>query len=91
VTLELEVRHGIEAEWPRLEDATHIMVAGSTRPLDDCVRLAQFELLRWLVDEYGFQREEAWQLNAQVGTMRIANVVDPLYTVVAKFPRAYLP
>ncbi|MBI1877614.1 MAG: acetamidase/formamidase family protein [Chloroflexi bacterium] len=91
VTLDIEVRHGIEAEWPRLEDATHIMVAGSTRPLDDCVRLAQIELLRWLVAEYGFQREEAWQLNSQVGTMRIGNFVDPLYTVVAKFPKAYLP
>lgn len=91
VTLDIEVRQGVEAEWPRLEDATHIMVAGSTRPLDDCVRLAQLELLRWLVDEYGFQREEAWQLNAQVGSMRIGNVVDPMYTVVAKFPKAYLP
>jgi len=49
------------------------------------------ELLRWLVDEYGFQREEAWQLNAQVGTMRIANVVDPCYTVMAKFPTRCLP
>jgi acetamidase/formamidase len=91
VTLDIEVRKGVEAEWPRLEDATHIMVAGSTRPLDDCVRVAQVELLRWLVDEYGFQREEAWQLNAQVGTMRIGNFVDPCYTVVAKFPKAYLP
>ena len=54
----------------------------------DCVRLAQMELLRWLVSEYGFQREEAWQLMGQVGTMRIGNVVDPCYTVVAKFPKA---
>ena len=67
------------------------MVAASTRPLMDALRLAQMELLTWLVDGYGFQREEAWQLNAQVGTMRIGNVVDPLYTVVAKFPKAYLP
>jgi amidase len=43
------------------------------------------------VEEHGFQREEAWQLNAQVGTMRIGNVVDPLYTVVAKFPKSCLP
>jgi acetamidase/formamidase len=91
VTLDIAVRKGVAAEWPHLEDATHIMVAGSTRPLDDCVRLAQVELLRWLVEEYGFQREEAWQLNAQVGSMRIGNMVDPLYTVVAKFPKAYLP
>lgn len=91
VTLDIEVLKGRQADWPRLENETHIMVAGSTRPLMDCVRLAQMELLRWLVDDYGFQREEAWQLNAQVGTMRIGNVVDPQYTVVARFPKAYLP
>jgi acetamidase/formamidase len=90
VTLQIDVVKGKKASWPRLENATHIMVAGSTRPLMDCVRLAQMELLTWLVDEYGFQREEAWQLNAQVGAMRIGNVVDPMYTVVAKFPKAYL-
>jgi len=91
VTLRIEVQKGRTAQWPRLESATHIMTAGSTRDLMDCVRLAQMELLRWLVDEYGFQREEAWQLNGQVGTMRIGNVVDPMYTVVAKFPKSCLP
>ena len=91
LTLDIEVLKDRKAEWPRLESATHIMVAGSARPLMDCVRLAQMELLNWLVEEYGFQRQEAWQLNAQVGTMRIGNVVDPYYTVVAKFPKVCLP
>ena len=91
VTLDIELRKNEQAEWPRLENDTHIMVAGSTRDLMDCVRLAQMELLRWLTEGYGFQRQEAWQLNAQVGTMRIGNVVDPLYTVVAKFPKRCLP
>jgi len=91
LTLQVEVLKGRKAEWPRLEDKTHIMVAGSTRPLMDCVRLAQMELLSWLVEDYGFQREEAWQLSSQVGSMRIGNVVDPCYTVVAKFPRSCLP
>jgi amidase len=91
VTLQIDLLKNRPAAWPRLENQTHIMVAGSTRPLMDCVRLAQMELLRWLIEDYGFQREEAWQLNAQVGTMRIGNVVDPLYTVVAKFPKACLP
>ena len=91
VTLTVQVLKERKAEWPRLENETHIMVAGSTRPLMDCVRLAQMELLYWLVDDYDFQREEAWQLNAQVGSMRIGNIVDPCYTVVAKFPKQYLP
>ena len=90
VTLDIEVLKGRHAEWPRMENQTHVMVAGSTRPLMDCVRLAQIELLNWLVEAYGFQREDAWQLNSQVGTMRIGNVVDPCYTVVAKFPKALL-
>jgi len=91
VTLQIDVIEGRDAAWPRIESDTHIMVAASARPLMDAVRLAQIELLRWLVDEHGFQREEAWQLNAQVGAMRIGNVVDPCYTVVAKFPKAHLP
>ncbi len=91
VTLKIEVLKGRHAEWPRLENATYIMTAASTRPLDDCVRLAQIELLNWLVEDHGFAREEAWQLMAQVGSMRIGNVVDPRYTVVAKFPKAFLP
>jgi acetamidase/formamidase len=91
VTLHIEVLKGRTADWPRLENETHIMALGSTRPLMDCVRLAQMELLGWLVSEYGFQREEAWQLSGQVSSMRIGNVVDPCYTVAARFPKAFLP
>jgi acetamidase/formamidase len=91
VTLDIEVIKGRTADWPRLENETHIMVLGSTRPLMDCVRLSQMGLLRWLVSEYGFQREEAWQLSGQVSSMRIGNVVDPCYTVAARFPKRYLP
>lgn len=90
VTLTIRVRKDYSIAWPRLEDDDHIMVAGSTRPLFDAVKLAQIELLNWLVKDYGFDREEAWQLAAQVGTMRIGNIVDPLFTVVAKFPKKYL-
>jgi amidase len=91
VSLGIEVIKGRQVDWPRLETETHIMALGSTRPLMDCVRLAQMELLHWLVEEYGFQREEAWQLSAQVSSMRIGNVVDPCYTVAARFPKRYLP
>ncbi|NLV73905.1 MAG: hypothetical protein GXY52_04365 [Chloroflexi bacterium] len=91
VTLNIELVKGRGAAWPRLISPGDIMVLASTRPLDDCVRIGQIELLEWLVTEYGFAREEAWQLNAQVGSMRIGNMVDPTYTVVSRFPRRYLP
>jgi len=77
--------------WPRLEDSDHIMVAGSARPLSDALRIAGVELVNWLVGEYGFAKEDAYQLVSQLAVLRVANMVDPLYTVVAKFPKRHLP
>jgi acetamidase/formamidase len=91
VTMQFDLVKGKRIGWPRIEDATHIMVAGSGRPLIDAFRIAHVELIEWLVAEYGFDKLEAYQAVSQVGTARIANVVDPLYTVVAKFPKALLP
>jgi acetamidase/formamidase len=34
---------------------------------------------------------EAYQVVSQAGHSRIANVVDPNYTVMAKFPKKLLP
>jgi acetamidase/formamidase len=93
VTLQLDLikTNGQGIRWPRLEDAEHIMVIGSARPLMDCVRIAHFELVEWLVADFGFDRWEAFELLSQVGSMRVGNVVDPNYSVVARFPKRYLP
>lgn len=91
VVLEFDVIRGKQIDWPRLEDDDYIMVAGSARPLIDAFRLAHVELVEWLVEDYGFERWEAYQLLAQVGRATVANIVDPNYTVVAKFPKRYLP
>ena len=91
VTMQFDLVKKKRIAWPRIEDATHVMVAGSARPLIDAFRIAHVELIEWLAAEHGFEKIEAYQVVSQVGTARIANVVDPLYTVVAKFPKALLP
>ncbi len=90
VVLRLDVLKGKTIDWPRLEDDEYIMVAGSARPLIDAFRLAHVELVEWL-EEYGFDRWDAYSLLAQVSEATVANIVDPAYTVVAKFPKRYLP
>jgi len=77
-------------DWPRLEDAENLMVAGSARPLSDALRIAFVELVNWLVAEHGFDKADAYQLVSQAATIRVGNMVDPLYTVVAKFPKRLL-
>jgi acetamidase/formamidase len=91
VTLQFDVIKGRKIRWPRMEDANDIMVAGSGRPLVDAFRIAHVELIEWLVAEYGFDKLEAYQVVSQAGHARIANVVDPNYTVMAKFPKRLLP
>jgi acetamidase/formamidase len=91
VVLEIDVVKGKTIEWPRFEDDGYIMVAGSARPLIDAFRIAHIELIEWLEEDYGFDRYDAYALLGQVAESRVANVVDPQYTVVAKFPKRYLP
>jgi acetamidase/formamidase len=91
ITLRVEVIKGNTISWPRFEDHDYIMVAGSSKPLMEAYKIAHYELIHWLVTTYGFEFGEALQVVTQVGTCRIGNVVDPNYTVVAKFPKIYLP
>ena len=91
VTFQFELIKGKRIRWPRIESDTHIMVAASMRPLIDALRISYVELIEWLVADYGFDKMDAFQVASQAGEVRVANVVDPNYTVVAKFPKALLP
>ena len=91
VVLEIDLIKGKTIDWPRIEDDDYIMVAGSARPLIDAFRLAHIELVEWMEEEYGFGRWDAYQLLGQLAESTVANIVDPVYTVVAKFPKEYLP
>jgi acetamidase/formamidase len=91
VTFQFDVIKGRRIRWPRIENDEHIMVAGSVRPLIDALRIAYVELIEWMMSEYGFDKMEAYQVASQAGQVRVANVVDPNYTVIAKFPKKFLP
>jgi amidase len=91
VTFQFDLIKGKRIRWPRIESDTHIMVAASMRPLIDALRISYVELIEWLVADYGFDKMDAFQIASQAGEVRVANVVDPNYTVVAKFPKALLP
>jgi acetamidase/formamidase len=91
VMLQIDVIKGKAIDWPRLEDDQYIMVAGSGRPLIDAFRLAHVELIEWLVADYGFGKWDAYQLLGELAESTVANIVDPAYTVIAKFPKRYLP
>ena len=45
----------------------------------------------WLVQEFGFEKLDAYQLVTQISETPLANVCDPNYTVTAKAPKRFLP
>jgi len=59
--------------------------------MEDAVRIAFHELVNWLEIEFGIEKILAYQLCSQVAKVRVANMVDVLYSIVAKFPKRYLP
>ncbi len=82
---------GVGTPWPRLESDTHLMSAGSARPLEDAFRIAQLDLLRWVAAEHGLDEMDAYQLLSQVVESPLANVCDTNYTSVAKVRKQWLP
>jgi acetamidase/formamidase len=82
---------GTPCLWPRLESDTHIMTAGSARPLEDAFRIAQADLVAWLASDFGMDVLDAYQLVSQAVEAPIANVVDTNYTSVAKVAKRWLP
>ena len=90
VTFQFELQKGRKIRWPRIENNDYLMVAASIRPTLDALRIAYVELIEWLVADYGFDKMEAYQVVSQAGVVRVANVVDPNHTVVAKFPKRVL-
>ena len=90
-TLKVDLIKGLLLRNPRVESDDFIMTIGSARPMEDAARIAFYELIMWLESDYGIEKLVAYQLCSQVARVRLANMVDTLYSVVAKFPKKYLP
>jgi acetamidase/formamidase len=91
VVLSVDLIKGRAVTTPRLEDDTYLMVAGSTRPLEDAMRIASHELIQWLVTDYGLSALDAYELLSVAMESNVSQLVDPNYTILVKIKKEYLP
>src|SRR3954454_11431237 len=77
--------------WPRIEDDTHWMTLGSSRPLEDAWRIGKTQLVHWFTDLFSLDAMDAYQLLSQITEVPIANVVDANYSAVVKARKSLLP
>jgi amidase len=89
--LQLDVIKGKRTNWPRFENEKEIMAAGIYRPVDDALRIAFTELVKWIHNDYGLSTLDAYELLSKVGKIHLTEMVDPNYVVVASVEKKYLP
>jgi amidase len=58
--------------------------------LTSCARAAYTDLVERLHRHHGFTRADAYQLLGQAGRLRVGNMIDPFYSVLATIERRYL-
>jgi len=77
---------------PQLNTATSIgSIAGlQGNDLTDCARAAYRDLVLRLSRHYGFGQRDAYMLLGQVGRIRVGNMIDPFYSVLASVDRSYI-
>jgi acetamidase/formamidase len=89
--LQVNVIKGHRINWPRFENEQAIMTVGACRPVDDALRIAFTELVGWIHQDYGLSELDAYELLGKVANIRLSEMVDPNYVVVASIEKKYLP
>jgi len=90
-TLIVELVKGGAPGWPRIENDSHWMTVGSSRPMEDSWRIGNAELVHWVGEMCGLHPMDAYQLCSQIAEAPIANVVDANYSVVVKAGKDLVP
>jgi amidase len=91
VHIRVDLIKGKKISWPRFENDDYLMATGIYRPLEDATRIAYTELIKWIHDDYGLSPFDLYELMSVAGEVRVNEIVDPNYVVVARINKKYLP
>jgi acetamidase/formamidase len=90
VEIQVDLIKGHGNTWPQLETEDWMMFIGSARPMEDAIRIAYRELVRWVAAETGQSEDDAYFLLTMCGKVRLGNMVDPKYSLGASIAKRYL-
>jgi len=90
IELKFDLIRDKKVNWPRVESPEEIMTICSDKPLEDAAKLAFMELIKWMKSDYNFWEIDAYILLSLAAKLNIAQIVNPLYTVIAKISKQYL-
>ena len=90
VQFTVTVIKGKSIKWPRGEDKDYIFTIGNIKPLEDAIKHATSEMVRWLNEDYGLDNMEASTLLGQCVEYDLGNIYNPTYTIVCKIRKSVI-
>jgi amidase len=90
VEFTVDVHKGEPIGWPRGENEDSIFTVGNARPLDQALRHATTEMVRWLERDWKLDIVAASTLLGQCVEYEIGNVFNPAHTMICKLPKRVL-
>ena len=92
VEFEVEVRKKADVTGPRVENSDHLISIGSqpefASSLDNALKMATTDMVRWLVNEYQL---EPWAAHLLIGYQARYDVVTVMGSMALKIPKKHLP
>ena len=89
-SLTLNVVRGKTIKWPRIETPDYIETIGVTKPIDDAFKIAFTEMVKWLVEDYGFEKWDANLFMGLTDQVQLNQSANPLYSLSVKIPKKLL-
>jgi acetamidase/formamidase len=95
VHLRLDVLKGKRIPWMRIEKPASLVSVHAYRPLEVAVETATFNLMDWLITEYGFTPTDAYCLvstcpDFRINVYQMCKVGKLSYVAGAEIPKKYL-
>jgi amidase len=88
----VDVRKNVRLTGPRLENKEYVISIGSQpefrSSLDQALRMATVDMVRWLQADYGL---EPWAAHLLIGMQGRYEVVTVAGSMALKIPKRYLP
>lgn len=96
VRVRLDVIRGKKIPWMRIEKPDSIVSVYAYRPLEVAVEIATFNLMDWLITDYGFTPTDAYLLvstcpDFRINVYQMCRLAKLSYVAGAEIPRKYLP
>jgi acetamidase/formamidase len=86
-TFRFELLKGRTLAWPRAETATHWITMGLHENLDEAMRMAIRETVKFLAEEKDLSREDAYALASVAVDFEVTQVVDQVKGIHAMIPK----